>query len=225
MPNFDRLFFLLVGTGLIPHFLLNTLQKKNSLNQVNWKSKNAIVLLGVGTVKWPETGTLSSNSFAFSRLHEAARLYFNCVKDKKVCKLYLSGENPNKNGTSEAEVMQKELMDIGIPKSDTILETKSHNTFQHAQFTSLLLHTASYNSTVIVTSGVHLRRYLLYFSHFGIIAEGAPSDRFEAIISFLPISHNFTFTDIAIHEHMGYIRYFIYNLFGWNIKATQKGAL
>lgn len=218
------LLLVLVGHGWIPFILLKGLQKESPLNKFDWKGQNAIVLLGIGTVRWPTSGALSSHSLGFSRLHEAARLYFKCKESNNQCQLFITGGDPQRNGASEAEVMQRELIEIGVQDSDIRLEGESNNTFQNAQFTSRILQSEEHDSIVIVTSGVHLSRALMYFSHFKVDAMGSPSDRFEPIISLLPSSYNFAFTDMAIHEYSGFLRYYIYNLLGWNPITSTPGT-
>lgn len=218
------LLIVLVGQGWLPKILLDGLQKAEQLNEFDWKARNSIVLLGIGTVKWPKSNSLSSQSLGFSRIHEAARLYFKCKKSNNHCDLFVTGGDPMKNGSSEAEVMRRELIEVGVQESDIYLESKSNNTFQNAQFTSKLLHHNGYNSIVIVTSGIHLSRSLMYFSHFGVKTIGSPSDQFDAKISFLPTSYNFIFFDIALHEYSGFLRYYIYNLLGWNVASSTPGT-
>ncbi len=120
--------------------------------------------------------------------------------------------------------MRRELREIGIPESDVLIESKSNNTFQNAQFSSEILQTHAVDQTIVVTSGLHLPRALLYFSHFGVRALGAPADRLTSIASVFPLAHNFAFTDIAVHEYLGFLRYRFYNWMDWNPMSTIPGT-
>jgi uncharacterized SAM-binding protein YcdF (DUF218 family) len=78
---------------------------------------------------------------------------------------------------------------------------------------------------VLVTSGLHLRRSILYFSHFGVHALPARADYVRAAMSPLPVTYNFLLMDLALHEYAGLVRYRVYEMLGWNIKARNPGAL
>lgn len=215
---------LLVGNGLIPSALLKNLQVQAPLNDFDWKPRNTIILLGGGLVSWAMTHHVGSTLFGYSRLHEAARLYFDCKKKSENCIVLASGGDPQKLGISEAEVMKRELLDIGIPESNIILEQKSNNTYQNAQFSSVILRSQKNDTLVLVSSGGHMRRSLLYFSHFGVNAVAAPSDQLNAQSSWLPLSYNFLLADLALHEYVGIIRFHLYNYLGWNRGSSAPGA-
>lgn len=212
---------LLIGQGFISNILLEKLQEQEKLN-LNWKESNAIVILGFGVSSLPSTGELRSSSFGISRIYEGMRLYYICKRvGPRKCKIFLTGGDPRRNGKSEAEVMKDELISVGIPEDDIRIEKKSRNTFQNAQFTARMLNDEKFNQIILVTSGTHLKRSLLYFSHFGIFAIGAPSDYTVARMSLLPHSFNFILLDMAIHEYLGIMRFHFYNYMGWNAKTSK----
>src|SRR4051794_6385647 len=150
------LLLLLVGQGWMPNLLLRKLQSVPPLAEPEWEDRNAIVVLGVGAVRWPDSAFLASHPLGFSRLYEAVRLYRKCNQAGKLCSVLASGGDPGKNGTSEAEVMKRELTEVGVPASDILIEKNSNNTFQNAQFSSEILHSQRFEKVVLVTSGVHL---------------------------------------------------------------------
>lgn len=214
---------LFVGQGWLPRILLNGLQSVPPLSGNDWKAKNAIVVLGAGALEWPEISYFTTHPLGFSRLVEAARLYFKCKQAAKACYVLTSGGDPEANGVSEAEVMKRELVEIGVSETDILTESKSNNTFQNAQFSSSILKSLELDKIVLVTSGVHLRRAMLCFSHFKVDAVGAPSDRLEPIYSLIPIAHNFAFSDLALHEYLGFLIYKLYNFMGWNAAKANSG--
>ena len=174
---FANICFIGIGNGLIPDILLRQLQSPFlNLPYPEWKNKNAIVLLGAGAIKLPDVNEVNPAIVAYSRINEAARLYFNCIKSHDRCELIISGGDALKVGKSEAVVYQKVLSDLGVNNSDIILEPNSLNTYKNAEFTSGLLKINQFDQVVLVTSGIHLRRALLYFSHFGIHAKPAFAD-------------------------------------------------
>lgn len=212
-----------VGQGWLPMLLLGELQTEPALRVSSWQTKNAIVVLGMGALAASDGHPSRTNPFGYTRLYEAARQYMACKTSGSVCAIIPSGGDPAGIGTSEAAVMRAELEQIGVPATDILAEEKSGNTFQNAKFTSEILREQKFDHIVLVTSGVHLRRSLLYFSHFGVVeAVGAPSDRLTAKGSFRPSAQNFFVMDMALHEVVGILRYQVYNLFGLNSPPSSK---
>lgn len=209
-----------IGTGLAPRIAAQHLQIYAPLLEPEWKSANAIIVLGLGTVEWPGAKYISSPPVGFSRTEEAARLYYNCKKKSENCKLLTTGGDPSQTGLAEADVMARDLASLGIPIADILIEPKSNNTFQNAQFSSEILRRSSFDQIILVTSGLHMNRSLLYFSHFLIRAIPAPSDYWQAKQTVLPLAYNLTLMDMAVHEFMGLIRFQIYNVMGWNAKPV-----
>jgi len=229
----------LIGCGVLPEQLLNGLQTQRPMTRPEWKSSNVIVLLGAGLVRWPNTDKVTSGIFGYSRVSEAARLYRSCSEPapgqnieqfiepksikKRECRILASGGDPGKLGALESEVMLRDLTGLGVPFADVILESKSNNTFQNAQFSSEILKARPFDKIILVTSGMHARRSRAYFSRFVDKVEVAPSDHLVAIQSTLPLAYNFTVMDFALHEYAGLLRFRIYNQFGWNPERPKPG--
>lgn len=206
-----------VGLPPLPSALLASLQVHDEGADPEWKTKNAIVLLGAGTAPGPSRVELTVNGR--TRTLRAATLYFSCKQGKqRSCQIFPSGGDPLRNGETEAAVMARELKALGVPPADIILEAESRNTFQNARNTAPLVRGKGYELTVLTTSGTHMRRALLFFSFFLVDAVPAPADRLSAFRSALPVSFNFTATDTAVHEYMGMLQFRFYNLMGWNKK-------
>jgi uncharacterized SAM-binding protein YcdF (DUF218 family) len=218
--------FIFIGGGFFPQLLLTHLQKNViPLDKPTWQKKNAIILLGVGTLHLPNKDTLRPTVVGYSRIYETARLYFSCKKSATKCLVIVSGGDALSVGESEAVIYQKTLMDLGVANSDFILESKSMNTYQNAKFTSALLQKQSFNQIVLVTSAIHMERALLYFSAFDVKPTPAPADYLTAIHSFPPLGYNFAMTDFALHEYIGVVRFHLYQFMGWNIGNTKSGQL
>lgn len=206
---------LICGWGWVPGFILGKLQTAPRLAQPQWKTRNVIVLLGGGHVRWTG-GEWSSSLFEMSRVREAARLYGACRARSKFCKILASGGDPKKAGRPEAEVMRDELVDLGIDATDILLEPKSNNTFQNAEFSAPLVRGQNADEVVLLTSGGHLPRATLFFNHFGVTTEGAPADFVKVELTGFPSAQNLFYTDLALHEALGIARYYVYNMLGWN---------
>jgi uncharacterized SAM-binding protein YcdF (DUF218 family) len=130
--------------------------------------------------------------------------------------ILVSGGDPAKHLISEAEVMQRELGELGIPAESILLEAKSKNTYENAKFASAMLHVQKRDTYVLVTSGFHMKRSLLYFSHFGIHPIAAPSDRLHRLRTWLPLSYHAFLTDLAWNENIGILQFYFYEFMGWN---------
>ncbi|HZX69226.1 MAG TPA: YdcF family protein, partial [Rhodanobacter sp.] len=141
------------------------------------------------------------------------------------CKVEVSGGDARRLGQSEAAIYAENLRQLGVDPADLLLEPRSMNTWQNAQFSGPLLKAAGADRVLLVSSGFHLRRGMLYFTHFGIHATPVRADYVSGIASWKPLSYNFTMADMALHEYVGIARYHWYNAMGWNVQATKPGAL
>jgi len=108
------------------------------------------------------------------------------------------------------------MVQLGAADTDILLERRSMNTFQNAEFTEAILRQQRFDKLFLVTSGLHLPRALLYFSYFGIYPTPCAADYIVPQMSIFPIGYNFTIADLAAHEYIGMLRYYIYNFLGWN---------
>jgi len=213
---------ILIGVGIAPGYLLDKLQDSyEDRTKVNWLTNNVIVLLGAGTQKL-KSG-IEPTLFSYGRISETARLYNDCVQNSTECNVIVSGGDASKNGESEAEVYKSYLLDLGVEAKDIIEESKSMNTWQNAQLASEIIKTKSYDSVVLVTSGLHLQRSESYFSHFGVNTIPVRADYMEAKLSIIPLWYNFAVMDVAIHEWLGFYRYYFYNIMGWNPQRFNPG--
>jgi uncharacterized SAM-binding protein YcdF (DUF218 family) len=215
--------FLAGGYGLLARPLL-TLQDGFDTEVRAWGNHNAIVLLGAGSAL-PDRGTLEPGIFGYGRLLKALEIYHACKTHSSDCKIIASGGDPKGFGTTEAQVFGALLGNVGVPSEDVILENRSLNTWQNAQFSARFFANHRFDRAYLVRSGVHLPRAMLYFAHFGIVTTPVRADYGQPVLAALPLSYNFILTDVAIHEHLGIWRYYVYNALGWNVSPTQPGAL
>jgi hypothetical protein len=61
--------------------------------------------------------------------------------------------------------------------------------------------------------------------HFAVRALPARADYVGAVMSPLPLAHNFLLMDLTVHEYAGLLRYRVYEMLGWNIEVRHPGAL
>ena len=182
-----------------------------------WGEYNAILVLGAGIVELP-SASVQPSILSYSRLVKATAVYRDCQKSgAAVCKIILIGGDILKKGATEAHVYRKTLLSLGVIKpSDIQLEPKSLNTWQNVLFTEKLLKTRSFDRLLLVTSGIHIKRALLYFSYCKRYPIPIRADHIVAHISFIPQGYNFAMMDYALHEYIGILRFYLYNFMGWN---------
>ncbi|WP_426285570.1 YdcF family protein [Luteibacter sp. E-22] len=205
----------LAGCGPLTGMLLGRLQSGFAPDVAQWGQRNAIILLGAGTVR-SGAGAIEPSLYANGRILRAAELYRSCKATGADCKVEVSGGDAMKLHQAEADVYAITLDRLGIPRADLVLEARSMNTFQNAQFSKPLLMAYGADKVVLVSSAVHLKRAVLYFAHFGIRGEAVRGDYVTARYDWLPTSENLSFADFAIHEYIGVARYHFYNAMGWN---------
>ncbi len=180
------------------------------------------MVLGAGTERIdgasPEVGFL-----AYGRLVKALELYRDCKATAADCRLLLSGSDVRKHGRAEAALYADALVRMGVSKNDLVLDSNSANTWENARNSAAMLKALKPDRTVLVTSGVHMRRSLEYFAQFGVRPTPARSDYLSPLPSIVPLSYNLTVADIALYEYLGIARLHIYNALGLNKKVPDAG--
>lgn len=147
-----------------------------------------------------------------NRFLNAYQLY----KTGKVKKLLLTGGTGDilQKNPSEAEEVQKFLLDVGVPASDIIIESKSRNTWENAIFTKQVLDDKHPNETyLLITSAWHIRRSIRCFEKAGV--EFVPfsvdflseRDRWAPENSLIPDRTGFYLWEMLIKEWVGCIMY------------------
>ena len=215
------LLLVLAGSGVLPRLLLQQLQAPYAQRPAPaWAPQNAIVLLTGGSIHVPHDDVEPGIS-AYGRIAEVAVLYHACHQAAVGCKLLVSGGDPEHRGTALAVSYARVLRGLGVPDEDLILESRSNNTWQNAQFSRPLLAKLDAPKVWLVSSAWHLRRSVLYFDHFGIAATPVRADYLRAELDPWPSAQNIVLTDVALHEYLGVLRYHVYNAMGWNAPAMK----
>jgi uncharacterized SAM-binding protein YcdF (DUF218 family) len=220
--------FLGIGCGPIPASLAAGLQAGYPATVVIHEARaTAIVLLGGDTERVADDRStpVEVAPLVYGRLVKSVQLYRECKRIDSVCFVLVTGGDASHHGATEAAVYGAVLRQLGVDPADLILEERSLNTFQNAEYTAPLLQAHKVDQILLVTSGVHLRRSLLYFGHFGVVARPVRADHVSAQLAVLPLSYNFLVTDLALHEYAGVLRYYVYQLMGWNVQAKKPGSL
>lgn len=179
-----------------------------------------IVLLGAGI---QDNGHQARPGLGgYSRLLTAAQRFHRCRQLDGTCRVLVSGGGSHPGLDTEANVYARELIGLGIPAAAILQEDASANTWQNARNSSALIAQERPSHVLLVTSGLHLRRSLLYFQHFGVTAEGVASDQIRAMPGWLPSTFNLLLVEVMLHERIGVLRYHAYNRLGWNETPAQQ---
>jgi uncharacterized SAM-binding protein YcdF (DUF218 family) len=214
-----------VGSGLIPSLLLQALQSRSVVqDNPTWGERNVIIVLGDGTARLPSQSIVRPSILAYSRIFEAIRLYVLAKKSDHQCTILISGGDASSTGVTEADDYRAEMVQLGVAGTDILLERRSMNTFQNAEFTEVMLRDQRFDKLFLVTSALHLPRALLYFSYFRIYPTPCAADYIVPQMSILPIGYNFAIADFSTHEYIGMLRYYIYNFIGWNPTVSRSAS-
>jgi uncharacterized SAM-binding protein YcdF (DUF218 family) len=124
--------------------------------------------------------------------------------------ILVTGGDAWRRGVPVATLMARALADdFGTPAH--WVETTSLDTWQNARESAALLRAAGIRSAYIVTDAWHMRRALLAFYHFGIVATAAPTllDPWPSgqASEFVPQAHAWVVSYYALHEWVGYLYY------------------
>jgi uncharacterized SAM-binding protein YcdF (DUF218 family) len=207
----------LVGNGLLARWLAGTLQEPAFFKKPQeFAGVSAIVLLGDGSIVEPTTGEARPGWLAYSRIEQAASLYHSAIANGASCRIIVTGDDSADLALADRPVYAARLQALRVRATDVQVEIKGRNTYRQAELTNEILKGIQYDRIFIVTSGLHMKRALRYFLHFGVQAIPVASDYVAAKIAFLPSGANFAIVDIALHQYIGIARLRVYNALGWN---------
>lgn len=167
-------------------------------------SGDVIVMLGGGaTSDTPDVdakGQLSGSGA--NRLLTTYRLY-----EKTGLPILLSGGHVYSDSGVEADIAKRQLMQLGVPAEKIIVEDKSVNTKQNAEFTKVLLDQHGFKKPVLVASALQMERAVRNFQKIQVPVEPYPTDyqtNQKLVLyanQFSPSTDNLAFK--AIKEYIG----------------------
>lgn len=167
--------FLLISTPLVPNAVINSLEGRYGPVYVKTLADSSveyhIIVLGGGhgfDDRLPPNSLLSRN--AIGRLNEGIRLFRQLPNSK----LVLSGSTSTPRRTTQAEMLQKTALLLGINKGGIILQNEPRNTFEEAE-----VYAKNYGNKcpiILVTSAAHMPRAMQVFEHFGMAAIPSPTN-------------------------------------------------
>ena len=125
---------------------------------------DVIILLGGGIRHGLPTGNTLARIVAAARLYQIIHV-----------PVIISGGPVFEWQKPEAPVDARYLEWEGVPAGKIILEEKSRDTLQNAEYSARICKRYHFKRPVIVTSAYHMKRALLCFEHFGMRASIFPS--------------------------------------------------
>lgn len=220
-PRLKIGWYLLLSGACILYFLSlapvsNTLvysleSQYKSLPEENVADVDIVVILGGGVYlsnefhKSPE-----ASGVTYSRLFNGVEIF----KQSRARILVLSGAGGGKNNETEAEVMKKLALMLGVPEDKIITEPTSQNTMEQAIELAKLFPPKENKRIGIVTSALHMPRAVQAFQerfpkkNIVPIPVGYISSSPEySLNSFVPTADAFMASTDAIHEEIGMIWY------------------
>ena len=215
-------FFLLVFSSWIgEYFLLRPLEDdyhslQETLSDDLNLSNPIIVVLGGDVVEdslSEQGGKTEIGEVSLMRVFGASRIYHEMK-----CPIVVSGGTvPGSGGkVPSAEVMEKVLLELGIPPGDIMKEIQSRTTYENAESTLENIQQQDYQEIILVTSAVHMRRSVQAFQNHKIAIIPAPVNYlFEnippGILNILPNGSSWDHNCRALHEWVGllYYRFFL----------------
>ena len=113
----------------------------------------------------------AGNGQAANRLLTAVRL-----QRQLGIPILLSGGQVYEDTGAEAKIARRILIDLGVPESKILVETRSINTTQNARYSAEILRAQGLTQPILVTSAFHMKRAVLNFKKQGIDVVPYPAD-------------------------------------------------
>jgi uncharacterized SAM-binding protein YcdF (DUF218 family) len=151
----------------------------------------------------------------------AAALHRAALARGAKSRIIIAGERTRFDRSTSPSAYVRTLLDLGVGSSDVIEENKGLNTYDHARNILELVKTQPMETTYLVTSALHMKRALLFFAAFGLRPEPFSSDYIHVPRLPLPIGYNFAVADIALHQYIGILRFYIYEWTGLNRRSRR----
>lgn len=177
---------------------------------------DAVIVLG-GIIGQPIRPRASPDlGDTVDRIIEALRIY----RAGKVPRIVISAGNQPEQAklVPEAELIADFLVELGVPRSALILETRSRNTHENAVYTAAIFREHGWRSALLVTSGIHMPRAMASFGRQAINVYPASTDIHGApigkisIMDLFPEPGSLARTTSALREMIGLQ---IYRFRGW----------
>lgn len=203
----------LFSTPFVAYLSSKTLEGRFPRLETRQEPVDAIVVLAGGVqwpapgdrVTWPSDGTLR-------RCFRSVELY----RQGPACPIIVTGGvvNPSRPGDPEGAVLKRCLLEMGVPESDILVETRSRTTFENAVEAKRLLEERGYQKVLLVTDATHLLRSVRCFRKQGVEVVPAGTNYHSRV--FEPVPFNFVpragpayVNQQVFHEWLGLMWYWL----------------
>src|SRR3989338_5686179 len=121
---------------------------------------DVIILLGGGSNIGSSdlSGVGSPTGDALARIVTAVRL-----QNRLNIPIIVSSGQVYKNKPSDAPIIKRFLVDLGVPSNKIILEDKSRDTIENARYAGEICKKMEFKKPILVTSAYHMKRSVLSF--------------------------------------------------------------
>jgi uncharacterized SAM-binding protein YcdF (DUF218 family) len=208
--------FLFFSNGWIVNNIWNLYQSQ-PVEIDTIKPCSAGILLG-GLAGYDESLKKGFFNQTSDRFIQTVRLF----ETGKISNIVVSGGNAifvKESGYNEADFLVKNLLDLQIPSTHIISETKSRNTLENAAFCKKMLDSMGFKGPyVLVTSAIHMPRALKVFKKAGVevipfpsnyvITESATEFSFRYLV---PSANALILWSVLLREWLGHIQLAIAN--------------
>lgn len=141
---------------------------------------DAIVLLGGGLAPPSKPRLYPDMNEGADRVWHAARLF---GANRAPLIVASGGSSPDVTTMSEAEAMRILLVDFGVPSDAVLLEGRSRNTQENAEFTAAAVKGRNVHTILLVTSASHMARAVGEFERVGFRVIPAAADHAQPEVS------------------------------------------
>jgi uncharacterized SAM-binding protein YcdF (DUF218 family) len=147
------------------------------------------------------------------RIWQTISLY----KKGKIKKILISGDTGYviRKGLHEADQLKEVLVKWGIPSEDIIVENKSKNTYENAQFTGNMMRQFKYKKKfLLITSALHMPRAAACFKKQNLKFDVFTTDHYSmkntefTFDQLLPSINCFVMWEVYLKEVIGYTVYY-----------------
>ena len=199
------------GFSPIGNLLLYPLESRFPAWTPSQVAPDGIIVLGAsidGDISTAHgTPVVTTSADRIIRTAALARKYPNA-------RVVFTGGNPNliSSDAKEADFAAEIFESLGIDKSRLILERRSRNTYENAQFTKALVDPKPGERWLLVTSAFHMPRSIGLFRKAGFAVEPCPVDwrvgTGSDVVAFTDIAEDgLSRTNVAVREWLGLITY------------------
>lgn len=158
-----KLFKFLIFIGLCLIIFIQALIYHSQKNEINTYEEYVLVL-----------GAKANNGKLSKTLINRLDTTIEYLNKHKTAKAILCGGKEKNNEYSQAEYMQRYLIEKGIPKERLIAETESKNTFENIKFALEKLDKKP-SEIMVISSSYHLFRAKFILYRFGVLARTVPA--------------------------------------------------